>query len=58
MFLPDTLKAFPQDNVTYKLFGGGEDERHYGHYDLLCARTVCFWPPLVTDFPFISEFFL
>lgn len=36
----DTLKAFPQDTVTYKLFGGGEDERHYGHYDLLCARTA------------------
>ncbi|KAG0615046.1 hypothetical protein M758_5G010300 [Ceratodon purpureus] len=36
----DTLKAFPQDNVTYKLFGGGQDEKHYGHYDLLCARTA------------------
>jgi hypothetical protein len=45
LFLPETLKAFPQSNVMYKVFGG-EDERHYGHYDLLCALTVCSWPLL------------
>lgn len=35
----ETLKAFPEANVTYKEFGG-ENELHYGHYDLLCARTA------------------
>ncbi|CAK9257074.1 unnamed protein product [Sphagnum jensenii] len=35
----DTIKAFPGATVTYKLFGG-KHERHYGHYDLLCARTA------------------
>ena len=41
LFFPDTLKAFPKASVTYKLFGGERDDRHYGHYDLLCSRTVC-----------------
>ncbi|CAM6064621.1 unnamed protein product [Sphagnum tenellum] len=46
----DTTKAFPGATVTYKLFGG-KHERHYGHYDLLCARTAkreVF--PIVEDF--------
>ncbi|CAK9194294.1 unnamed protein product [Sphagnum troendelagicum] len=46
----DTMKAFPGATVTYKLFGG-KHERHYGHYDLLCARTAkreVF--PIVEDF--------
>ncbi|CAM6018124.1 unnamed protein product [Sphagnum balticum] len=46
----DTIKAFPGATVTYKLFGG-KHERHYGHYDLLCARTAkqeVF--PIVEDF--------
>jgi len=46
LFLAETLKAFPEASVTYKEFGG-EDELHYGHYDLLCARTVCSFPNLV-----------
>ncbi|XP_024378196.1 uncharacterized protein [Physcomitrium patens] len=46
----DTLKVFPQANVTYKLFGG-EDDRHYGHYDLLCSRTAKREVyPVITDF--------
>lgn len=45
LLLAETLKAFPKSTVTYKLFGG-EDELHYGHYDLLCSRTVCSFPLL------------
>lgn len=46
----DTAKALPENLVEYKLFGG-ENNIHYGHYDLVCgraAREEVF--PCVTDF--------
>jgi pimeloyl-ACP methyl ester carboxylesterase len=54
----DTIKAFPGATVTYKLFGG-KHERHYGHYDLLCARTVSSFSKLpnvfcTLQFPYIT----
>lgn len=42
--LTDTLNSFPKGAI-YKVFGG--PNRHYGHYDLLCGRTVrCLTLPL------------
>ncbi|KAH7282079.1 hypothetical protein KP509_35G011200 [Ceratopteris richardii] len=35
----DTVKALPEDIVEYKLFGG-ENEIHYGHYDLIGGRAA------------------
>jgi hypothetical protein len=54
----DTIKAFPGATVTYKLFGG-KHERHYGHYDLLCSRTVSSFSKLpnvfcTLQFPYIT----
>ncbi|KAJ7532400.1 hypothetical protein O6H91_13G002200 [Diphasiastrum complanatum] len=46
----DTVKALPEDKTVYKLFGG-QDERHYGHYDLLGSRQV-----KEEVFPVIHEF--
>lgn len=46
----DTVKALPENLVEYKLFGG-ENEIHYGHYDLVggrLARKEVF--PCVMDF--------
>lgn len=35
----DTVKFFPSHSVTYKLFGG-ENDIHYGHYDLVGGRLA------------------
>ncbi|CAM6119148.1 unnamed protein product [Calypogeia fissa] len=46
----DTVHLFPKDTVTYKCFGG-ENNRHYAHYDIVCspaAKEEVF--PVVLDF--------
>ncbi len=46
--LTDTLNSFPKGAI-YKVFGG--PNQHYGHYDLLCGRTVrCLTLPLWHSF--------
>lgn len=46
----DTAKALPENLVEYKLFGG-ENNIHYGHYDLvggrLARKEIC---PCIIDF--------
>lgn len=43
-YATDTLNSFPKGAI-YKVFGG--PNQHYGHYDLLCGRTVrCLTLPL------------
>ncbi|KAL3692264.1 hypothetical protein R1sor_005915 [Riccia sorocarpa] len=46
----DTVEEFPKDIVTYKLFGG-ENDLHYGHYDLVCSPAA-----KREVFPYIRDF--
>ncbi|KAL2603137.1 hypothetical protein R1flu_003930 [Riccia fluitans] len=48
----DTVEEFPKDIVTYKVFGG-ENDVHYGHYDLVCSPAA-----KKEVFPYIRDFFV
>lgn len=38
-FKPETVKLFPENMVTYKVFGEHQGP-HYAHYDLVGGRLV------------------
>ena len=38
-FKPETVKLFPENLVTYKVFGEHQGP-HYAHYDLVGGRLV------------------